>query len=359
MLSCTPDLGSQLSVGRDATDSARGESINQQLQAFYAPTVIPQLDRSAQLSYMSYDLYHHPDRYQLLSPATTYSPEHHLLGLGAYGSPTKAPPYQGSQPLVVPDKLSTSRSTSSVIKQEPNIDQSLIARERILKEAAIAARQHSASHQRRGETRVVQQHKQSIPRLTPTLGSTAHLTLRGVEDTLASLNKQISNANVTHDTDKRERLAHEKERVLRVWRQLSAEHLRKKHGGVEISANAAHFTGRYVPSDSNAGMSDGTARTGNSSNPIDSYRPVDRYRPQYQMPVVADIAKRLREPSPEEEMEVMAEVITQVNRLTKRVAGLQDGPGPQKKRKGAAEGLAVALRASVEELLAKTKEVTK
>lgn len=54
----------------------------------------------------------------------------------------------------------------------------------------------------------------------------------------------------------------------------------------------------------------------------------------------------------------MAEVITQVNRLTKRVAGLQEQRRPEKRVKGAAEGLSVALLASVEELLAKAEDAT-
>ncbi|KAL8765333.1 MAG: hypothetical protein Q9209_007560 [Squamulea sp. 1 TL-2023] len=265
--------------------------VHQQLQITHAPTDIPPLvhqelrDQSVQLSYMSYDWYHHPDRYQLLSPdisSTKYSPEHRL---SAYNPLNKAPPYHGAQLSIAPDRLSTSRLTSSAIKQEPNIDQSLVAREQILREAAIAARQHSVSHQRQGETRVVQQHKQSTPRLALQLGSTAHHTLHDVEGTLASLNKQISNANKTHDIVKQERLSYERERVLRVWRQLSAEHLQKKHG------NAAHPADRYIPSDSQTDMSDLAARKGNSSNSIDRYRPVDRYKPQYQMPMVADTAK--------------------------------------------------------------------
>lgn len=54
---------------------------------------------------------------------------------------------------------------------------------------------------------------------------------------------------------------------------------------------------------------------------------------------------------------MMTEVIAEVNRITKRVSGLRDKPGQQKRRKLATQGLGVALRASVEELLAETWDV--
>ncbi|KAL8861578.1 MAG: hypothetical protein Q9178_002102 [Gyalolechia marmorata] len=195
--------------------------------------------------------------------------------------------------------------------------------------------------------------------LTLPLRPGAQLTLHDIEQTLASLNRQINSANLTSDTSKIERLANEKERVLKIWRNLSMENLQQKNGSVSNAAHLGNMTERNAPSNLYSQASDRYARMRDKARSIDRYVPIDRYTPQPKARGSADLIKRPREPSPEEENEVMAEVITQINRLTKRVAGLQHEQGPQKRRKGAAEALAVALRASVEELLAKTKEITR
>ncbi|KAL8758953.1 MAG: hypothetical protein Q9199_001113 [Rusavskia elegans] len=302
-----------------------------------------------------------------------------------------------SQPLGATDTTPNSWSTSRVIKQEPNINQSLIAREQLLKQAAKASVGITAARRRSEVTSMpypaalstqrpsAQYYKQSTPQPTLPLGPTARLNLHDVELILASLNRQI-NSTSEMDANRRERLMHEKNRVLGVLRQLNIENLRKKNGAVVTLANTAHLvnstdrytpvhpkaknaahlanaTDRYIPAPSDplvdvrANASNHYACMRSRDRSTDRYVPIDRYTPRPKAQGAADTTKRPREPSPEEEMEVMAEVITQVNRITKRVSGLHGRPGPQKRRKGAAEGLAVALHASVEELLARTKEV--
>ncbi|CAO1598392.1 hypothetical protein XANCAGTX0491_002160 [Xanthoria calcicola] len=289
-------------------------------------------------------------------------------------------------------------STSRAIRQEPNTSQSLMAREQLLRQAAKASLGLTAAHRRSEAASMpytaalstqqpsAQYHKQ--PTLPPTLplGPTACLNLHDVEMVLASLNRRINNTSEM-DAIATERLVHEKDRVVKVWRQLSIEHLNKKNGVVTDSTNTvypANSTDRYVPArpkakngahlanmtdrytpapsdplaDARADTNDRSGRIGSWDRSIDRYVPIDRYTPRPKSQGATAMAKRRREPSPVDEMELIAEVITQVARITKRVSGLHDLPGPQKRRKGAAEGLAIALLASVEELMAKTKEFT-
>ncbi len=314
------------------------------------------------------------------SDTTSYGPEYLLPGLSSFR------PRSRCQPPVPTDKQPTSRSPQSVVKQEQGIDESLIARERLLKQAARASvkmvvarhhkeakpmshptafgkRQPSASDYNQpsepSANQVFRPHYPSTAQLIIPLRPGARLTLHDVEQNLASLNQQINNANLTSDTSKKERLANEKERVLRVWRILSTENLEQKNGSVSNAALLGNLTERHAPSDLCSKASDRYACMRNKDRSIDRYVPIDRYTPQPKTRGSANLIKRPREPSPEEENEVMAEVITQINCLTKRVAGLQHEQGPRKRRKGAAEALAVALRASVEELLAKTKDITR
>ncbi len=289
-------------------------------------------------------------------------------------------------------------STPRAIKQEANTSQNLMAREQLLRQAAKASFGLTAAHRRSEATSMpytaglstqqpsAQYHEQ--PTLSPNLplGPTARLNLHDVETVLASLNRQIKNPSEM-DAIHLERLVHEKDRVLGVWRKLSMEHLHKKNGALTNwtntiypanstdryvlsplkAKNGAHLastTDRYTPAPSDpladirANTKDWSGRMGSWDRSIDRYVPIDRYTPRAKSHGATAMAKRRREPSPTNEMELIAEVITQVARITKRVSGLHDLPGPQKRRKGAAEGLAVALLASVEELMVKTKEFT-
>ncbi|KAL8921000.1 MAG: hypothetical protein Q9172_004242 [Xanthocarpia lactea] len=382
--------------------SALGGSDHGQTQGSGALAGIPREtgDQNGKGTDISYDWYRHVDDNQhpsqccgkyahcptLRSPptagseTTSYSSEYLLPGLSS------SRPRSKCEPPAPADKQPTSRLPPCVVKQEQDIDESLIARERLLKQAArasvkmVVARHHreakpmsnptpfgteqpSASDHNQlsvpSANQAFHPHRPSTAQLTLPLRSGARLTLHDIEQTLASLNRQINSANPTSDTSKKERLANEKERVLRVWRNLSTENLQQKNGTVSNAAHLGNMTERHAPSDLYSKASDRYARMRNKASSVDRYVPIDRYTPQPKTRGSADLIKRPREPSPEEENEVMAEVITQVNRLTKRVAGLQHEQGPQKRRKGAAEALAVALRASVEELLAKTKDITR
>lgn len=289
-------------------------------------------------------------------------------------------------------------STSRAIKQEPNTSQNLMARERLLRQAAKASFGLTAARRRSEVTSMpytapfstqqssAQFYKQPTPPPTLPLGPTAHLNLHDVEMVLASLNRQINNKSKM-EAIALERLVHEKERVVGVWRQLSMEHLNKKNGAAtdwtntiypanstdryvpaplkpKDGAHLANMTDRYTPAPSDplanarADTNDRSGRMGSWDRSIDRYVPIDRYTPRPKSQGTTAMAKRRREPSPADEMELIAEVITQVARITKRVSRFHDLPGPQKRRKGAAEGLAIALLASVEELMAKTKEFT-
>ncbi|KAL8701025.1 MAG: hypothetical protein Q9201_005127 [Fulgogasparrea decipioides] len=64
------------------------------------------------------------------------------------------------------------------------------------------------------------------------------------------------------------------------------------------------------------------------------------------------------DPPSEDETELMADLITQLGRLTKRVADMEKSFRPEKKRKGAVTGLSYALLANAKELMATTTEVT-
>ncbi|KAL8913921.1 MAG: hypothetical protein Q9171_001306 [Xanthocarpia ochracea] len=314
------------------------------------------------------------------SDTTSYSPEYPLPGLSSFRPRSKC------QPPVPTDKQPTSRLPPSVVKQEQDIEESLIARERLLKQVARASVEMVVARHRREAKPMphptafgTQQpsasdynqpsvpsanlafgpHNPSTAELTLPLRPGAQLNLQDVEHTLASLNRQIKSANSTSDTSKKERLANEKKRVLKVLRNLNTENHQQKNGSVSNAAHLGNLTEQHAPSDLYSKASDRYARMHNNNSSIVRYVPIDRYTPQPKTGGSANLVKRPREPSPEEENEAMAEVITQVNRLTKRVAGLQHEQGPQKRRKGAAEALAVALRASVEELLAKTKDITR
>ncbi|KAL9615803.1 MAG: hypothetical protein Q9204_008664 [Flavoplaca sp. TL-2023a] len=117
---------------------------------------------------------------------------------------------------------------------------------------------------------------------------------------------------------------------------------------------------RYTPASSSkhAPTSDHQSRKRSGDDgALDRYVPADRYTSQPKSRGAAEMTKRPRESSPEEDVEVMTEAITEVNRITKRISGLGDRPGQQKRRKLTTQGLGVALRGSVEELLAKTWEI--
>ncbi|KAL8731983.1 MAG: hypothetical protein Q9181_004120 [Wetmoreana brouardii] len=64
------------------------------------------------------------------------------------------------------------------------------------------------------------------------------------------------------------------------------------------------------------------------------------------------------DPPSEDGIEVMADLVTQFGRLTKRVADMEESFRPEKKRKGAVAGLSYALLANAKELMATTTEVT-
>ncbi|KAL8875336.1 MAG: hypothetical protein Q9198_006290, partial [Flavoplaca austrocitrina] len=158
---------------------------------------------------------------------------------------------------------------------------------------------------------------------------------------------------------------------------LNANNLRKKNDALNqsITACLANSIDRYTPNESHAKpkkpadrctptsisqyapTSDYYPPKCSTSGSVDRYIPTDRYTPQPGNRGAADPSKRPRESSPEEDVEVMTEIINQVNRISKRVARLEDRPGPQKRKKLATQSLAVALRASVEELLYKTKDI--
>ncbi|KAI4249320.1 MAG: hypothetical protein L6R40_000778 [Gallowayella cf. fulva] len=217
---------------------------------------------------------------------------------------------------------------------------------------------------------------QSLP-----LVDQGQLKLRDVELILATWNRRISAAS---SLEEKKHLSREREQVLGVLHQLNAENLRSRaiqrglnqwsHDGYSetkwwnISTEKHTPQGRYVESIDRCVPA---ARPESTHVPlsIDRYIPPEnqakrqlptdgRYRPDFSVQDSPNCIKRRRDPSPEEDTEVMAEVITQVNRLTKRVAGLQEQRRPEKRVKGAAEGLSVALLASVEELLAKAEDAT-
>ncbi|KAI4225253.1 MAG: hypothetical protein L6R36_004041 [Xanthoria steineri] len=217
-----------------------------------------------------------------------------------------------------------------------------MAREQLLRQAAKALFGLTAAHRRSEAASMpspaalstqqppAQYHKQPIAPPALPLGPTARLNLHDVEMILASLNRQINNTSEM-DAIRLERLVHEKDRA--------------------VGRQAIRWPTR-------ADTNDRSGRIRSRDRSIDRYVPIDRYTPRPKSQGSTAMAKRRREPSPADETELIAEVITQVARITKRVSGLHDLPGPQKRRKGAAEGLAVALLASVEELMAKTKEFT-
>lgn len=281
----------------------------------------------------------------------------------------------------------TPQSTSIATKQGPYIDQSLMSRERLLRQAALASIGKQPIRPRNemipmplpaeldNRQPLALDSRSWIPRSHLPLGPKGHLTLHDVEENLALLNRQISSS--AWDVSKQQRFLHEKERVLGVWRQLNANNLRKKSDALNqsITTCLANSIDQYTLKESHpkpekpadrctptsisryAPTSDYYPPKCSTSGSVDRYVPTDRYTPQPGTRGAADPSKRPRESSPEEDVEVMTEIINQVNRISKRVARLQDRPGPQKRKKLATQSLAVALRASVEELLYKTKEI--
>ncbi|KAL8729067.1 MAG: hypothetical protein Q9166_004984 [cf. Caloplaca sp. 2 TL-2023] len=217
----------------------------------------------------------------------------------------------------------------------------------------------------------------------PTLPSMTEgqLNLHDVELILATLNRRMSDAQANSNIAKQERLSRERERVLGVLRQLNIEHLRSKAAGTVRSRTheePQRSTGkdasthrhtpstircasidRYIPNNPHATSHHSTDRYTSTDRyvPGDRYGTTDRYIPQYSEREPSPKTKRIRNTSPEEEMEAMADMIGQVSRLTKRMTTLQ-ASRPAKRRRGAAVGLGAALLASVEELLIKTKDVT-
>ncbi|KAL8672700.1 MAG: hypothetical protein Q9168_002860 [Polycauliona sp. 1 TL-2023] len=220
-------------------------------------------------------------------------------------------------------------------KQGPYIDQSLQAREKLLRQAAMASAKMTATRQYSEPKPALYpavsdcaqpfatSSKQSVPRPNQPLVLQAQPTLQQIGRKLGSLNNQIKGAKASMDTSKTQRLNHEREEVLKTLH----------------SSMAADTTYRYTDSLS-AERRDIDSRPAKTSG-------------------AAGTSKRRREPSPEDEMEEMTQLITQINRITKRVAGLQDVPGHRRTRKVAAEGLAFALRASAQELLDTVEEVTR
>ncbi|KAL8981047.1 MAG: hypothetical protein Q9205_004047 [Flavoplaca limonia] len=303
--------------------------------------------------------------------------------------PTPLAPEQpsSSQRPYATKTAATPQSTSIATKQGPYIDQSLMSRERLLRQAALASIGKQPIRPRNemvpmplpaqldNRQLLALDSRSWIPRSHLPLGPKGHLTLHDVEENLASLNRQISSSAC--DVSKQQRFLHEKERVLGVWRQLNANNLRKKNDALNQSINncLANPIDRYTPNESHAKpekpadrctptsisryapTSDYYPPKCSTSGLVDRYVPTDRYTPQPGTRGAADPTKRPRESSPEEDVEVMTEIINQVNRISKRVARLQDRPGPQKRKKLATQSLAVALRASVEELLYKTKAI--
>ncbi|KAL8854429.1 MAG: hypothetical protein Q9221_000699 [Calogaya cf. arnoldii] len=307
----------------------------------------------------------------------------------------------------ITDAIPTPQSTLVVIKKEP--DQSLQAREQLLKQAAKASFGLTLARPRSEQQPPARYYKQPTPQPTLPGNPSGCFNLHDVEHTLAGLNRQLNSTSAVTDPGRYSRLLQEKHRALTVLRPLTMEHLLKKNGGltsanatplatpsqgyaptqdlyprtknlyppikpdIENAPHVSNTTDRYTPAltdpyanardnERNRARSDGRLLDryvpGERYVPDDRYVPVDHYTPHTKTRGAAGTAKRPREQSPEEEMEVMAEAITQVNRIMKRISSLQDRSRPQKRRKGSAEGLAVALRASVEELLAKTNEVT-
>ncbi|KAL8879195.1 MAG: hypothetical protein Q9192_008287, partial [Flavoplaca navasiana] len=304
--------------------------------------------------------------------------------------PTPLAPEQpsSSQRPYAAKTAATPQSTSIATKQGPYIDQSLMSRERLLRQAALASIGRQPIHPRNemmpmplpapldNRQPLASDTKPWITRSHLALGPKGRLNLHDVEENLASLNRHISSSAC--DVSKQQRFLHEKERVLKVWRQLSMENLQKKHGGLNPS-NASHpsYTiDRYTPNDphpkhenpmdrytpasssKHAPTSDHQSRKRSGDDgALDRYVPADRYALHPRSRGAAEMTKRPRESSPEEDVEVMTEAITEVNRITKRISGLGDRPGQQKRRKLTTQGLGVALRGSVEELLAKTWEI--
>ncbi|KAL8683317.1 MAG: hypothetical protein Q9186_000700 [Xanthomendoza sp. 1 TL-2023] len=190
--------------------------------------------------------------------------------------------------------------------------------------------------------------RQNLPHVGP-----AQLSLQHVESILANLNRQLSMINATKSYEKREPLIREREG--------SAERIRLKsaaatsndrdhdgHGSADRKTPPGRYTtsiDRYIPPPKLAALA---ARNVPATT--------DRYTPHYPDRETTPSTKRQRDPPPKDDTEVMADIITQVTRLSKRVAGLE-GSRSQKRRKGAAEGLSVALVASVEDLLVEAKDV--
>ncbi|KAL8996711.1 MAG: hypothetical protein Q9169_003826 [Polycauliona sp. 2 TL-2023] len=225
-------------------------------------------------------------------------------------------------------------------KRGPCTEPSLKAREQLMEQAATASVGMATARSRNEPPPMLSaavsdtkppsaansQHlePQSNSRLEPD----AHLTLTEVHRRLTSLKDKIKSARSGTNNSKLQGLLREREHLLEVLRRLELENERRKHSG--------------------------------KPNPksTDDYTSID-YPPRSTTSGAASTKKRPREPSPDDEMEVMTEIITQINRITKRVSGLPNKSGSQKRRNGAAEGLAVALRASANELLATTEDVTR
>ncbi|KAI4099982.1 MAG: hypothetical protein LQ339_005648 [Xanthoria mediterranea] len=247
-----------------------------------------------------------------------------------------------SQPSGATDTDPICGSTSRAIKQEPNTSQSLMAREQLLRQAAKASfgltlgRRRSDTPALNTQQPPAQYHKQPTPPPTLPLGPTARLNLHDVEMILASLNRQINNTSEM-DAIGLERLVHEKDRVVgSVYPANSTDRYVPAPLKAKNCAHLANTTDRYTPApsdplaDARANTNDRSGRMGSWDRSIDRYVPIDRYTPRPKSQGTTAMAKRRREPSPADEMELIAEVITQVARITKRVSGLHDLPGPQK-----------------------------
>ncbi|KAL8864444.1 MAG: hypothetical protein Q9198_009857, partial [Flavoplaca austrocitrina] len=131
------------------------------------------------------------------------------------------------------------RSASVAAGRGPYIDQSLMSRERLLRQAALASIGRQPIHPRNemmpmplpapldNRQPLASDSKPWITRSHLALGPKGRLTLHDVEENLASLNRHISSSAC--DVSKQQLFLHEKERVLKVWRQLNANNLRKKN----------------------------------------------------------------------------------------------------------------------------------
>ncbi|KAL8800279.1 MAG: hypothetical protein Q9182_005303 [Xanthomendoza sp. 2 TL-2023] len=211
---------------------------------------------------------------------------------------------------------------------------------------------------------------QDLPQVGP-----GQRNLHHVELFLASLNRELRTVSKTPSSEKQETLLWMRNQAHGILQQLRAEHShsrtaattsnnqdQQRHKGADRNnprGRSIKSVDRYIPPPRPA-----TSVNGHVSATADNYTPYysnpytttsSHYTPSYPDRETTTTSKRQREPSAERDTEVIADIITQVTRLTRKVAALGVSR-PEKRRRGAAEGLSVALVMTVEDLLAKAKQ---